>query len=194
MRADIVVHPFGEIEENVVEAVRQAIERCFHLRATAGERKRVPDNSYVQMRRQYRSNAFLTELSNGSSDGRIRLGIADVDLFVPELNFLFGEASRQRGAAVFSLARLDPRFYGEPADHEKLMRRAIAEAIHELGHVLGLGHCERPDCVMWFSNTLAETDRKGSEFCRSCAERIDCQRREPSHLSSASPKPAVICE
>ena len=88
---------------------------------------------------------------------------------VPDLNFVFGEASAVSRAAVFSTARLDPRFYGEPEDEAILLRRAATEAVHELGHVFGLGHCTRPRCVMWFSNTRAETDRKGSEFCPRCA-------------------------
>jgi archaemetzincin len=53
-----------------------------------------------------------------------------------------------------------------------LKRRALTEAVHELGHVYGLDHCERQDCVMWFSNTLTETDRKGSRFCPVCVRAL----------------------
>src|SRR5205085_7456236 len=114
-------------------------------------------------RKQYRSTEFLRQLETlPHDDGRAKLGVTDVDLFVPELNFVFGEASASKLSAVFSVARLDPSFYGEPEDEDVLLRRAVTEAVHELGHVFGLPHCQRPSCVMWFSNTLAETDRKGS--------------------------------
>ena len=73
---------------------------------------------------------------------------------------------------MVSTARLDPQFYGEPADSGKLTRRTVTEVLHELGHVFGLDHCERIDCVMWFSNTLVQTDRKDLQFCERCAEKI----------------------
>jgi len=48
---------------------------------------------------------------------------------------------------------------------ELFARRAATEAVHELGHSYGLAHCDDRGCVMWFSNSLAETDRKGPRFC-----------------------------
>lgn len=174
MRAEIILHPFGEIQDELLEAVRQAIEQRFRVSVTIGESRVLAEKSYSHQRGQCRSTTFLNELARDSSDAMIKLGIANVDFFVPELSFVFGEASQERRVAVVSIARLDPQFYGEPANLEKLIRRASIEAIHELGHVFGLGHCERDDCVMWFSNTLAQTDRKGLEFCKLCAERIDC--------------------
>ncbi|PYQ44358.1 MAG: hypothetical protein DMF77_07340 [Acidobacteria bacterium] len=47
----------------------------------------------------------------------------------------------------------------------RFLHRVAVEAVHELGHTWGLDHCRDPTCVMWFSNTLAETDRKTSTFC-----------------------------
>jgi archaemetzincin len=170
VQANVFIHPFGEIGGDLLEAVRAAVAGRFGVGAALGRRQPVPPRAYSVERGQYRSTEFLrrlTTLSRGG--GRARLGVTDVDLFVPDLNFVFGEASAPSRAAVFSVARLDPRFYGGPEDEEILLRRAVTEAVHELGHVFGLGHCSRPRCVMWFSNTLAETDRKGSEFCPRCA-------------------------
>jgi archaemetzincin len=94
-----------------------------------------------------------------------------VDLYVPRLNFVFGEADPQRGVAVFSLARL------HTPDRDRFVHRAATEAVHELGHTYGLTHCNDPHCVMWFSNTLAETDRKGTGLCAAHARALQLSVR-----------------
>jgi len=105
------------------------------------------------------------------------LGIVDHDLFVPELNFVFGEASSR--AAFISLTRLRQTFYRLPEDQSLFHRRVLTEAIHELGHTYGLGHCGNPRCVMFFSNRLSDTDRKGPEFCPKCGKNL--QSHTPQH-------------
>jgi archaemetzincin len=166
MPAEVVINPFDKVNSDLIEAVRTAIERSFGVKAMVGATQTVPAHSYSRERRQYRSTPFLDALAAVKPVGRqIRLGITTVDLFVPELNFVFGEASQGRRAAVFSTARLGER-------KAMLVRRAVTEAVHELGHVWDLGHCTRCDCVMWFSNTLAETDRKRSTFCERCARQL----------------------
>jgi archaemetzincin len=62
------------------------------------------------------------------------------------------------------------------ADEQRFRGRALKEAMHELGHTFGLGHCADPGCVMWFSNTLAETDRKGAAYCARCEETLRLAR------------------
>lgn len=95
------------------------------------------------------------------------LGITTLDLFVPELNFVFGLATREHRVAIISLARLSS------ANWKVFLSRCIKEAIHELGHAsYGLSHCPNPTCVMFFSNSLVDTDVKGVDFCKQCSKKI----------------------
>ena len=110
------------------------------------------------------------------------LGIADEDLYVNGLNFVFGEAELGGCYAIISLARLHQSFYGLPENESILTERIVKEAIHEIGHVYGLGHCPDPDCVMHFSNCLEDTDIKGVDYCQSCEREIDKFTTKRRHL------------
>lgn len=94
--------------------------------------------------------------------------IADVDLYAEGLNFVFGEAEIEGSLAIISLVRLRESFYGRSEKRDLFESRVKKEAVHELGHVFGLKHCSSPQCVMFFSNSLSDTDRKGWAFCPRC--------------------------
>jgi archaemetzincin len=156
----IAVAPVGGAPGEAVQRLFPILRETFHCEAVAAPRIPLPGSAFDASRGQHLSTAILQTLAAAKRpDWERLLGVADVDLYVPDLNFVFGEADARRGVAVFSLARLGD------ADERLAARRAATEAIHELGHTYGLGHCSRSDCVMWFSNTLAESDRKGVRFC-----------------------------
>lgn len=96
------------------------------------------------------------------------LGVTDCDPDAESLHFVFGLAESPGRAAVISLARLR-----QTDDAARQSARAVKEAVHELGHMFGLDHCSDLRCVMHFSNSLADTDRKGRDFCPSCRARLD---------------------
>jgi archaemetzincin len=127
--------------------------------------------AYTPSRGQYNSTITLVLLKNELEEveaDRI-LAIADVDLYTQGLNFVFGEAQFPGRIALISLHRLKPEYYGEK-DGELFKARIRKEAVHELGHTFGLAHCPNPTCVMHFSNSIHDTDRKADKPCQACRE------------------------
>lgn len=167
----IVLVPIGEVDRDVIERLKDDLGKIFNTKISVSKEMPEPDYALNKKRNQYLSTAILNTLikQKGSAYEKI-LGVVDHDLYVPQLNFVFGEASRE--VAVISLTRLRKGFYGLPEDRELFYKRALTEAVHELGHTFGLGHCNNPRCVMFFSNTLADTDRKGYEYCTSCKRKL----------------------
>lgn len=97
------------------------------------------------------------------------VGLTRQDLAIPIFTFVFGRAPLGGRAALVSLARLQPTFYGLPADPEVALARTLAEVLHELGHLAGLGHCPEPACLMRFAANVETVDLRGHAFCASCA-------------------------
>lgn len=147
--------PADEVVRLVVDLRREGV------RAALAEPVALPGSAYNRARGQYRAERLLAAVRE--LNGRRVLGVTARDICVDGLNFAFGLADSPGRAAVISLFRLSIS-----ADETTFRSRAVKEAVHELGHTLGLSHCENPCCVMHFSNSLADTDCKTSRLCESC--------------------------
>jgi archaemetzincin len=170
----IALLPVGNVPYDILGLIRECLQHSFNKALEILKPIPVPQQAFNPTRRQYHSSTILKLIQKtlGSRYERI-LAVTDVDLFVPQLNFVFGEADVLNGNAVISLARLRPQFYGLPG-HEQLVReRVLKEANHEIGHTYNLSHCENPQCVMYFSNTIQDTDTKLQEFCKECAKMLE---------------------
>jgi len=130
--------------------------------------------AYDWDRRQYRADAmnfylykhYIEGVPGGVASKLLVVGIVNGDGYVEGLNFVFGLASPQISTATVYTSRLVSH------DMSLTVTRISKEVIHELGHLLGLNHCSNPLCVMSFSNSVREVDRKGLSFCTSCALKL----------------------
>ncbi|MCS4542361.1 MAG: archaemetzincin family Zn-dependent metalloprotease [Euryarchaeota archaeon] len=155
--------------ENISSGIKEIFGEIFEVQ-TAKEGLEVPKDAYNSSRKQYKSEAFLElaqKLPKHSRVDRI-LAVTNVDLYAHPLNFIFGQAQKPGKVALISIYRLNPRFYGQTFDEQLYKDRIVKEAVHELGHTLGLAHCKDIKCVMVFSNSIIEVDRKKKYFCEKC--------------------------
>ena len=166
MRIEVV--SIGSIDTSLVEYLVHLLSERFNEDVGVGSNIPIELFHADDLRRQYRSTSMLRALSDVQRFDKVLLGVVDVDLYVPPLNFVFGEADPANRVALISVTRLRPSYYGLQGDHRLFLERVGKEAVHELGHVFHLKHCAQRRCVMFFSNSLADTDLKEKEVCQRC--------------------------
>lgn len=168
--ADILLLEIGNVAPEILGHLHPDIQSTFDCGCTTGAPLPTPDYAYVPRRNQYSAGTILEKLPRDRN--RRVLGVVDLDLFMPELNFVFGLADPASGRAVIALPRLRESFYGGHENQALFLDRTTKEAVHELGHTYGLGHCRDRGCVMAFSNSLLDTDRKSRRFCTICMRKL----------------------
>jgi archaemetzincin len=161
--------PLGSVAPEVLSGLASGIAAEFRLRCDVLPADPDPAFAYNITRQQYSSTEILAAFSKrfSGADGRY-LAVTSVDLYIPILTFVFGEAQLAGNCAVISAHRLRQEFYGLPADDHIYQHRLLKESIHELGHTFAIPHCEDYECVMAPSHAVEWIDLKTPKFCATC--------------------------
>lgn len=158
----------GNPPSSLLKDVEEPLLAQLQLQASASRTQlTTPAYAFNKDRGQYHSNAVMRRLvSMLEPDKQFVMGLLDVDLFVPDSPFVFGEADRESKAAVVSIFRM------KHPDPEVLRRRTQIEAVHAAGHLVGLSYCEDARCVMFLAQSVAEVDKKSIHPCNLCRNEL----------------------
>ncbi len=178
MHRRIMVTGIDPINVELLSVACDVIEVRFDAVCLFEEPLAAPESAYDPGRGQYRSDVLLGYLRLLTPERVEKLiALTELDLYVPGLNFVFGQAELGGRDALVSVARLRPEFYGDAPDPLLFHARVRKEVVHELGHTYGLEHCPDPRCVMSFSNSIVDVDRKSSQFCERCRRKLQSLMR-----------------
>jgi archaemetzincin len=175
LNLELHVMSIGAVQEDVLHAIVNALEGSFSNISVNNSQLSfpVPLSAYNRKRGQYRSSLVLNEVKKRQVNSFKVLGVTEFDLFAPGRDFVFGEAEVSGKAGIMSLYRLRHAKHGIPADDRTFLTRCKTEAIHEVGHMFGFIHCRDPNCVMFSSKKVKDTDRKGTAFCIDCLSKLE---------------------
>jgi len=163
----------GEYDRRILTRMAPALEGLFHVSCQVLPEHLDPQFAFHSEREQHHSSEILLKMQGYvRSDSWRVLGVTMVDLYIPILTFVFGEAQMGGPCGVVSGHRLEQEFYGLPADPSLFERRLLTEAIHELGHTLQLTHCDDYQCAMAPSHGVEWMDLKLSELCPTCDAKV----------------------
>ena len=164
----IIISPIGEFGSELIEALVGEIKRVFGF--STHTESVLQDLAFAldQNRNQYHSTLILNQLAARIPAQAIRLiAITQVDLFIPILTHVYGEAQLGGTACVVSTYRLNEERSGKIIA-PKYIDRIVKEAIHELGHTFKLRHCPEHTCIMHYCRNEEDVDRKSDQLCRYC--------------------------
>jgi archaemetzincin len=165
--------PIGNLDGHLLMDLGPAIADAFHMPCEVIPRPLNPEIAFHGERQQYHSSELLQHMQRFLTRDSWRiLGVTSVDLYIPILTFVFGEAQMAGPCAIVSAHRLRQEFYGLPPDPEILRLRLLKEAVHELGHTLNLTHCEDYQCAMAPSHAVEWIDLKESVLCSACHSQV----------------------
>ena len=165
-KSHIDIIPIGWVDALGVSVVAANLQTLIGLNAATLPSHPDPDYAYLPLRSQYAAGQIIKALESIDEGARFKLGIVKCDLCTPILKFVFGESQLGGKAAVISLHRLLDK------DPARTYLRAAKIGLHETGHLLGIGHCRTPDCLMTFVSSLEKLDGLPSRFCNACKYEI----------------------
>ena len=165
--------PVGSPDPKLLQWLASSLEEKFHMPAEILGSVVDPCFALHAERQQYHSSEILGAMQRHLTRDTWRLlGITPLDLYIPILTFVFGEAQLGGSSALVSYRRLQQEFYGLPHDGDLLANRLLVESVHELGHTLSLTHCQDYQCAMAPSHAVEWIDIKDSGFCEDCLTRV----------------------
>lgn len=170
---NITLISFGYFEEALLRKIAGQVssETNFPVRLREGHLDLA--DFFDAARRQYNADKMLRAVDEvyGSHSFRT-VGLFNVDLFIPILTYIFGQAYLNGRTSIASAYRLNNEGYGLKRDDVIMSERFSKEVIHELGHTLGLIHCHVPTCVMRAGTYVEDIDQKEAGFCGECRKKI----------------------
>ena len=164
----ILISPVGELSSELVVAMSGEIEQVFGFPIKTNPILQDLSFALDDNRNQYHSTAILDRLAAEIPPQTVRvLAIVQVDLFIPILTHVYGEAQLGGVACIVSTFRLNEGRSGTNIP-PKYIDRIVKETIHELGHTFKLRHCPEPACIMHYCRNEDDVDRKSGQLCRYC--------------------------
>jgi archaemetzincin len=176
----IILSPIGDVTPDLLDPIREEIKRIYGYPTEVLSLLDDLEFAFHPNRNQYHSTPILEQLAAKAPENAVKvLALVEVDLFIPILTHVYGEAQLGGKACIVSTIRLNEG-HSYLNTQEPFLGRIVKEAIHELGHTFQLRHCREHTCLMHYCRNESDVDRKSDQLCRYCKVLLndEIKRRE----------------
>ncbi|WP_022852578.1 archaemetzincin [Thermodesulfatator atlanticus] len=170
-RRSILLVPVGRVSGPWIEKLMNQLAESFLARIELTNPVPYPPSAFCLRRKRFFAHFLIDFLRQHAGDVDFVVGLTDAELYNIHYNSVISETHFQARSAVISVGKLREFLFGERPE-ELFYKRLYKEILRSLGHMLGLGPCLNPHCVMYPSLSLMETDLKSSRFCPECALKL----------------------
>jgi archaemetzincin len=171
--------------------VRQAIRAFYGLNVDVRAARPLPAVAWYEPRRRYRAERLIEKLApDPRGPSRFVLGLTASDISTSTKSApdwgIIGLAQLDGTAGIVSTFRC-----GGHVSSEGRRVRLAKVAVHEVGHILGLSHCEAQGCLMNDAQGRIATVDRAYDLCAACRARLAATRTMPARLVIPWPRPAT---
>lgn len=160
-RIVVDVFPFGTFSGSMTTNIVYQLKMIFP-EVIPHKNLAFPANAYYNPRNRYKADSLIDYLKTLVPAGHIAIGLSDKDISTKSGNYddwgIFGLSEMPGKACVASTFRLNSA---------NLSGQFFKLVIHELGHSVGLDHCDVDTCLMRDANGK-NTFATETDFCIKC--------------------------
>jgi archaemetzincin len=165
----VAVVPFAHAPTTAAKVIAAHVSGYLNLAVETLPPMDIPPNALDKRRLQHNAATLIQAIEAMPIENYFKIiALFDVDLFIPLFTHVFGEARQNGRVAIVSLFRLESHADGSSPPSDRVLERVAKIALHELGHLLNLLHCDDDRCLMHFSGGVDTLDQTTFNFCRYC--------------------------
>ncbi|MFN8252096.1 MAG: zinc-dependent metalloprotease family protein [Ferruginibacter sp.] len=162
--------PYNDFDTSLVPFVKEQVSNFYNCRVIVLQQCALPSSAFYKPRRRYKADSLLLFQQNYPAGKGIVIGLTGRDISTSNEKSddwgVFGLGYCPGKACVVSVYRLKSASGGTATLKERLAKVVL----HELGHNLGLPHCDNdPGCLMNDARgTISQVDMEQRRFCDKC--------------------------
>jgi archaemetzincin len=170
----VYIIPVGDVDSSLLARLLPCMEERFLFNFIAVTPLPAPDSAYNLIKKKYLSSAICEKIGFVMpADAKFAMAITELDTYDNYSNFVYNQVKSEDRVGLVSLYRLNPVHSLHCVDRDSYFQRVLKETTHEMGHLMGFRHCFDSNCVMYFSYSINDTDRKGTFFCYECEKKLN---------------------